>query len=57
MTYLCETGVSWRAVERYEQRVLTLAGVANPEHDFPRAFPHLHHKVPGLREDLFKQIK
>ena len=56
LTYLCETDVSWRAVERFEQRILTLAGVANPEHDLPRAFHQLHHKVPSLREDLRKQI-
>ncbi len=57
LTYLCETDISWRAVERYEQRILALAGVANPEHDLPRAFHQLHHKVPGLREDLLKQIR
>ena len=57
LTYLCETDISWRAVERYEQRILTLAGVANPDHDLPLAFNNLHHKVPGLREDLLKQIK
>ncbi len=57
LTYLCETDISWRAVERFEQRVLTLAGVANPEHDLPRVFHSLHHKVPSLREDLRRQIK
>jgi DNA repair protein RecO (recombination protein O) len=57
LAYLCETDVSWRAVERFEQRILTLAGVAHADHDLPRAFQALHHKVPGLRDDLLKQIK
>jgi DNA repair protein RecO (recombination protein O) len=54
--YLCETDISWRAVERFEQRVLTLAGVAHPDRDLPDAFHALHHKVPSLRDDLLKQI-
>jgi DNA repair protein RecO (recombination protein O) len=57
ITYLGETEVTWRAVERFEQRILALAGVANPDHDLPQAFRNLHHKVPGLRDDLLKQIK
>jgi DNA repair protein RecO (recombination protein O) len=56
LTYLCETDISWRAVERFEQRILTLAGVARADHDLPRAFHALHHKVPSLRDDLLKQI-
>jgi DNA repair protein RecO (recombination protein O) len=52
LAYLCETDVSWRAVERFEQRILTLAGIARADHDLPRAFHALHHKVPSLREDL-----
>ena len=56
LAYLCETDISWRAVERFEQRILTLAGVAHADHDLPRAFHSLHHKVPSLREDLLKQI-
>jgi DNA repair protein RecO (recombination protein O) len=56
ITYLCETDVTWRAVERFEQRVLTLAGVANKEHDLPRAFALLHHAVPPLRGDLLKLL-
>jgi DNA repair protein RecO (recombination protein O) len=56
LTYLCETNISWRAVERFEQRILTLAGIAHPERDLPHAFHALHHKVPSLREDLLKQL-
>ncbi len=56
LAYLCETDVSWRAVERFEQRILALAGIAHPEQDLPRAFHALHHKVPTLRDDLLKQI-
>ena len=56
LTYLCETDVSWRAVERFEQRILTLAGVAQADRDLPRAFHSLHHKVPSLRHDLLKQL-
>jgi DNA repair protein RecO (recombination protein O) len=54
--YLCETDVSWRAVERFEDRMLTLAGIAHADHDLPRAFQSLHHKVPTLREDLRKLL-
>ncbi len=56
LAYLCETEATWRAVERFEQRVLGLAGVANREHDLPRAFALLHHAVPGLRGDLLKVL-
>ena len=54
--YLCETDISWRAVERFEGRVLALAGLGQRDHDLPRAFQALHHKVPGLREDLLKLL-
>jgi DNA repair protein RecO (recombination protein O) len=56
LTYLCETDISWRAVERFEQRILTLAGIAHADRDLPRAFQALHHPVPSLRDDLLKQI-
>jgi len=56
LSYLCETDVSWRAVEHYEQRILALAGVARADRDLPHAFQALHHKVPSLRDDLLKQI-
>ena len=56
IAYLGETDVTWRAVERFEQRVLALAGVANQEHDLPRAFTLLHHAVPPLRGDLLKLL-
>ena len=54
--YLDETEVSWRAVERFEQRLLALAGVAHADHDLPRAFQLLHHPVPSLRGDLLKML-
>jgi recombinational DNA repair protein (RecF pathway) len=57
LTYLCDTEITWRAVERFEQRILTLAGVGGANRDLPRAFHALHHKVPTLRDDLLKQIK
>jgi DNA repair protein RecO (recombination protein O) len=56
LTYLCEKEISWRAVERFEQRILTFAGIAHPDQDLPHAFHTLHHKVPGLRDELLKQI-
>ena len=56
LTYLCETDVTWRAVERFEHRVLTLAGIAQADRDLPQAFHALHHKVPSLRDDLLKQL-
>ncbi len=54
--YLCTADISRRAVDRFEQRILTLAGIAQPEHDLPRAFHNLHHKVPTLRDDLLRQL-
>jgi DNA repair protein RecO (recombination protein O) len=57
IVYLCETDISWRAVERFEQRILTLAGVARADKDLPHAFHSLHHKVPSLRDDLRRQVK
>ncbi len=54
--YLSQVEVTWRAVERFELRILELAGIAQAGHDLPRAFHALHHKVPSLREDLFKQL-
>jgi len=54
--YLCETDISWRAMERFEHRLLALAGVAHPEADLPRAFAALHHPVPPLRDDLLKLL-
>jgi DNA repair protein RecO (recombination protein O) len=56
LIYLCETEITWRAVERFEQRVLTLAGVAQRDRDLPEAFAALHHKVPTLRADLLKLL-
>jgi len=56
LAYLCETDVTWRAVERFEQRVLELHGIAQPNRDLPRAFHALHHKVPSLRADLLRQL-
>ena len=56
LAYLCENDVTWRAVERFEQRILTLAGIADPRRDLPQAFDTLHHKVPSLRDDLLKQL-
>lgn len=54
--YLCETDISTRALERFEQRLLTLAGIARAGHDLPSAFHALHHKVPILRNDLLKLL-
>jgi DNA repair protein RecO (recombination protein O) len=56
LAYLCENDISWRAMERFEQRILALAGIANEGHDLPYAFRSLHHKVPVLREDLLKLL-
>ncbi len=56
LAYLCQVDVNWRAVERFEQRILTLAGIARADHDLPRAFHALHHKVPTLRNDLLKLL-
>src|SRR5271170_545760 len=57
ITYLCQTDISWRAIERFEQRILTLAGIAHADRDLPSAFHALHHQVPSLRDDLLKQIR
>ncbi|MCE0483643.1 MAG: DNA repair protein RecO [Methylacidiphilales bacterium] len=54
--YLCENDASLRVVDRFEQRLLTLAGVARAGHDLPAAFHALHHKVPELRNDLRKLL-
>lgn len=54
--YLCTTDISWRAVDRFEQRILALAGVAHADHDLPRALQALHHHVPTLRHDLLKLL-
>jgi len=56
LAYLCETEITWRAVERFEHRMLTLAGIAHADHDLPHAFRTLHHKVPTLRNDLVKML-
>lgn len=56
LAYLCETDISWRATERFEQRILALAGIARADHDLPRAFHALHHQVPSLRDDLLKVL-
>lgn len=56
LAYLSEVEVTWRAVDRFEQRILTFAGIARADHDLPRAFQALHHKVPGLRDDLLKLL-
>ena len=57
LTYLCETDITWRAVERYEHRVLELHGIAQANRDLPAAFQALHHKVPSLRADLLRQLE
>lgn len=56
LAYLSETDVSWRAVERFELRMLTLAGGALAGFDFPHALQTLHHRVPPLRDDLLKLL-
>jgi DNA repair protein RecO (recombination protein O) len=56
IAYLCETDITRRAVERFEQRILILAGIAHAEHDLPRAFHLLHHQVPSLRDDLLRLL-
>ena len=56
LAYLCETDITWRAVERFEQRILELHGIAQPNRDLPSAFHTLHHKVPTLRADLLRQL-
>ena len=56
LAYLCAKDVSWPAVERFERRILALAGIGPAEHDLPHAFRALHHQVPSLREDLLKLL-
>jgi len=56
LAYLCTADISWRAVDRFEQRVLALAGIARADHDLPRALHELHHHVPPLRGDLLKLL-
>jgi DNA repair protein RecO (recombination protein O) len=53
--YLGETDVVWRAVERFEQRILTLHGLGQ-QGDLPQAFRALHHAVPSLRAELTKLL-
>ncbi len=55
ISYLGETDVTWRAVERFEQRIIHLAGLGTAG-DLPRAFHALHHAVPKLRTELLKQL-
>jgi DNA repair protein RecO (recombination protein O) len=56
LAYLCESAVTWRAVDRFEQRLLALHGIAQPGRDLPVVFHALHHKVPSLRADLLRQL-
>jgi DNA repair protein RecO (recombination protein O) len=56
LAYLCEHDVSARVVERFERRILTLAGLGHGDHDLPHAFRTLHHAVPSLRDDLLKLL-
>jgi DNA repair protein RecO (recombination protein O) len=56
LTYLSEIDITWRAIARFEQRILTLAGVAHTDHDLPQAFRTLHHQVPPLRHELLKLL-
>jgi DNA repair protein RecO (recombination protein O) len=53
--YLGETDVVWRAIERFEQRILTLHGLGQSG-DLPQAFRALHHAVPSLRGELMKLL-
>jgi DNA repair protein RecO (recombination protein O) len=56
VNYLCGADATWRAVERFERRVLALAGIGHADHDLPHAFRALHHQVPTLRGDLLKLL-
>ncbi len=56
LAYLCQVDITWRAVERFELRVLTLAGIGRVDEDLPQAFRALHHTVPTLRVDLVKLL-
>ena len=55
IAYLGENDVSWRVVERFEQRIVNLAGLGQTG-DLPHAFRSLHHAVPALRADLLKLL-
>ena len=54
LAYLCEIEISRRAIDRFEQRVLALAGIAQQGRDLPQAFHAIHHKIPELRPQLLK---
>ena len=54
--YLCANDATWRVVERFERRVLVLAGISSPEVDLPRALHALHHRVPALRDDVRRAV-
>ena len=56
LRYLCDNEVSPRAVDRFERRILTLAGLGRGEQDLPHAFRTLHHTVPSLRDELLKLL-
>jgi DNA repair protein RecO (recombination protein O) len=56
LAYLSQVDITVRAVERFENRILTLSGIAHADHDLPVAFRALHHKVPSLRNDLLKLL-
>lgn len=57
LAYLGGADAAWRAVERFEHRMLGLAGLARPEGaDLPAALHALHHPVPPLRADLFRLL-
>jgi len=55
IAYLGGNDVSWRVVERFEQRIVNLAGLGQTG-DLPHAFRSLHHAVPALRADLMKLL-
>jgi DNA repair protein RecO (recombination protein O) len=55
IAYLGGNDATWRAVERFEQRVLALHGLGQ-NGDLPQAFRALHHAVPSLRGDLLKLL-
>jgi DNA repair protein RecO (recombination protein O) len=58
LAYLGGNNVTWRAVERFEQRILTLHGVGQgTQGDLPHAFRTLHHPVPALRGELMKLLQ
>jgi DNA repair protein RecO (recombination protein O) len=55
IAYLGGNEISWRAVERFEQRIVNLAGLGRAG-DLPHAFQALHHAVPKLRGELLKLL-